>query len=130
MEAVIPTELMVSTKRIHDFDESSNDEGLSTSLDMLEEHREIVTIREVINKQKISKYYDKRVKPMSFRIGDYVRRNNEASWAENTGKLGPNWEGPYEVIRISAIESYILTRLNGERIPRTWHATNLKRCYI
>ncbi|XP_071688247.1 uncharacterized protein [Rutidosis leptorrhynchoides] len=129
-EAVIPVELVVPTKRIRSFNESSNDEGLHANLDILEERREIAAIREAVNKQKISKYYDKHVKPMSFKIGDYVWRNNEASRVENTGKLGPNWEGPYEVIGISATRSYILAGLNGERIPRTWHATNLKRCYI
>ncbi|XP_071740413.1 uncharacterized protein [Rutidosis leptorrhynchoides] len=130
MRSSNPAELMVPTKCIHSFDESSNDEGLHANLDMLEERREIVAIREAINKQKISKYYDKRVKPMSFRVGVYVWRNNEASRAKNTGKLGPNWEGPYEVTGISATGSYMLAGLNGERIPRTWHATNLKRCYI
>ncbi|XP_071740662.1 uncharacterized protein [Rutidosis leptorrhynchoides] len=105
-EAVIPAELVVPTKRIRSFDESSNDESLCANLDMLEEHRVIATIREAITKQKISKYYDKRVKPMSFRVGDYVWRNNEASRAENTGKMGLNWEGPYEVIGISATGFY------------------------
>ncbi|XP_071708713.1 uncharacterized protein [Rutidosis leptorrhynchoides] len=92
-KAVIPSELMVPTKRIRNFDESINDEGLRANVDMLEERREIVSMREAINKQKISKYYDKRVKPMSFRVGDYVWRNNKASRAENTENLGPNWEG-------------------------------------
>ncbi|XP_071727988.1 uncharacterized protein [Rutidosis leptorrhynchoides] len=128
-EAVIPIKLVVPTKRIRSFDESSNEEGLRTNLDMLEECREIAAIREAINKQKISKYYDKRVKPMSFRIKDYVWCNNEASRAESTGKLGPNWEGPYKVIDTSAMGPYILAGINGERVPRTWHATNLKRCY-
>ncbi|XP_071687713.1 uncharacterized protein [Rutidosis leptorrhynchoides] len=127
-ETVISTELIAPTKRIRSFDESSNDEGLRANLDMLEERREIATIREAINKQKISKYYDKRIKPMSFRVGDYVWCNNEASQTENTGKLVLEWEGPYEVIGMSATGSYILAGLNGERIPRTWHATNLKRC--
>ncbi|XP_071718846.1 uncharacterized protein [Rutidosis leptorrhynchoides] len=60
-EAVIPAELMVLIKRIRSFEESSNDEGLRTNLNMLEERREIAAIREAISKQKISKYYDKRV---------------------------------------------------------------------
>ncbi|XP_071741143.1 uncharacterized protein [Rutidosis leptorrhynchoides] len=88
-EAVIPAELLVPTKWILSFSESSNDEGLHANLDMLEECREIASIREAVNKQKISTYYDKRAKPMSSRIGDFVWRNNEASRAENTGKLRP-----------------------------------------
>ncbi|XP_071687920.1 uncharacterized protein [Rutidosis leptorrhynchoides] len=47
-EAVIPAELMVPTKCIRSFDELSNDEGLRGNLDMLEERREIASIREAI----------------------------------------------------------------------------------
>ncbi|XP_071714115.1 uncharacterized protein [Rutidosis leptorrhynchoides] len=129
-EAIIPVEILVPTKRVQSFDESSNHEGLRANLDMLEECREIAAIREAMNKQKISKYYDKHVKPLSFKVAEYVWHNNEASQAEDTGKLGPNWEGPYEIICTSAIGSYILAEVTGRRVPRTWHATNLKRCYI
>ncbi|GJS53320.1 reverse transcriptase domain-containing protein [Tanacetum coccineum] len=38
-----------------------------------------------------------RVRNTSFKPGDLVYRNNEASHAEDGGKLGPKWEGPYEV---------------------------------
>ncbi|XP_071714732.1 uncharacterized protein [Rutidosis leptorrhynchoides] len=129
-EAIIPAEILVPTKRVQSFDESSNGKGLHTNLDMLKEHREIAAIREVMNKKKISKYYDKHVKPLSFKVGEYVWCNNEASRAENTGKLGPNWEGPYEIIGTSATGSYILAEITGERVPRIRHATNLKRYYI
>ncbi|GJT62362.1 hypothetical protein Tco_1005895 [Tanacetum coccineum] len=30
-------------------------------------------------------------------LGDLVYRNNDASRVEDTGKLGPKWEGLYEV---------------------------------
>ncbi|XP_071704450.1 uncharacterized protein [Rutidosis leptorrhynchoides] len=129
-EAIIPVEILVPTQRVQSFDESSNGEGLRANLDILEECREIAAIREAMNKQKISKYYDKRVISLSFKVGEHVWRNNEASRAENTGKLGPNWEGPYEIIYTSATGSYILAEITGERVPRTWHATNLKRFYI
>ncbi|XP_071727764.1 uncharacterized protein [Rutidosis leptorrhynchoides] len=72
------TEILVPTKRVQSFDESSNGEGLRANLDMLEECREIASTRESMNKHKISKYYDKRVKPLSFKVGEYVWRNNEA----------------------------------------------------
>ncbi|XP_071738090.1 uncharacterized protein [Rutidosis leptorrhynchoides] len=89
-KVVIPAKLMVPTKQIRSFNESSNDEGLCANLEVLEERREIATIREAANKQKISKYYDKRVKPMSFRIGNFLWHYNEASRTEHIGKLGPN----------------------------------------
>ncbi|XP_071719461.1 uncharacterized protein [Rutidosis leptorrhynchoides] len=114
-EAIIPAEILVPTKRVQSFDESSNCEGLRANLDMLEEHGEIASIREAMNKHKISKYYDKRVKPLSFKKGEYVWRNNEASRAKNTGKFEPNWEGPYEIIGTSTTGSYILAEITGER---------------
>ncbi|XP_071728669.1 uncharacterized protein [Rutidosis leptorrhynchoides] len=88
--AIIPAEILVPTKRVQNFDESSNGEGLRANLDMLEERREITAIREAMNKHKISKYYDKRIKPLSFKVGEYVWRNNEASRAERIlESLGP-----------------------------------------
>ncbi|GKB15526.1 hypothetical protein Tco_0849449 [Tanacetum coccineum] len=48
-------------------------------------------------KLKMPKYYNARVRGVTFRPGDFVYRSNEASHAMDGGKLGPKWEGPYEV---------------------------------
>ncbi|XP_071729066.1 uncharacterized protein [Rutidosis leptorrhynchoides] len=61
--------------------------GLKENLDLLEERRDAAAIREASNKQKISKYYNQRVKERTFRLGDFVWRNNNASRVKNTGKL-------------------------------------------
>nr|GFC39910.1 reverse transcriptase domain-containing protein [Tanacetum cinerariifolium] len=37
------------------------------------------------------------VRGVTFRHGDFVYRSNDASHAVDGGKLGPKWEGPYEV---------------------------------
>ncbi|GJX30248.1 reverse transcriptase domain-containing protein [Tanacetum coccineum] len=47
--------------------------------------------------EKDEKYYNSRVRGTSFKPGDMVYRSNEASHAKDEGKLGPKWEGPYEV---------------------------------
>ncbi|GJW00460.1 hypothetical protein Tco_1555711 [Tanacetum coccineum] len=65
----------------------------------IRERRETATIREAKYKKKVEQYYNKRVWPMSFKVGDFVYMRNEASCVENQGKLGPNWEGPYRVIK-------------------------------
>ena len=63
----------------------------------MEERRERAAIREAKAKSKMKKYYDAKVRSTSFRPGNFVYRANDASHAEDTGKLGPKWEGPYEV---------------------------------
>ncbi|GJV71672.1 putative ribonuclease H-like domain-containing protein [Tanacetum coccineum] len=100
---------------------------LRLNLDLLEERREIAAIREARYKQHVEKYYNKKVRHVQFQVGEFVLRKNKASKAANTGKLGPTWEGPYKVIHAFQSGAYKLSNMDGEEIPRTWHACNLRR---
>ncbi|GJR24188.1 reverse transcriptase domain-containing protein [Tanacetum coccineum] len=55
---------------------------------------------------------------------------NEASHARDEGKLGPKWEGQYEVKESLGKGAYKLKDCKGNEIPRTWNICNLKKCYI
>ena len=100
------------------------------NLDLLEERREIASIREATYKQKLEKYYNSRVRPSSFKPGEYVLRLNSASKAEYQGKLGPTWEGPYVVAEAYGNGAYKLATIFGEEVDRTWNGTNLRKFYI
>ncbi|GJZ41904.1 reverse transcriptase domain-containing protein [Tanacetum coccineum] len=102
-----------------------NKEEMQLNLDLIQEIRETAAIREPKYKKKVKQYYKKRVRPISFRVEDFVYRRNEASWVENQGKLGPNWEGPYRVIEAYDNGSYKLCTMNDREVPCTWHAINL-----
>nr|GFC10479.1 hypothetical protein [Tanacetum cinerariifolium] len=67
---VIPAEIGMPTYRTTAVDVVNNNEELRLNLDLLEERRELAAINEV---------------------------SNDASHAAAGGKLGPKWEGPYEV---------------------------------
>ncbi|GJT03267.1 hypothetical protein Tco_0824436 [Tanacetum coccineum] len=56
---------------------AQNDEALKLNLDLLEEKREQAAIREARSKAK----------------------NNDANHTKDGGKLGPKWEGPYQVTK-------------------------------
>nr|GEW61951.1 reverse transcriptase domain-containing protein [Tanacetum cinerariifolium] len=96
-EAVIPAEIGMPTLRTAKVDLIQNNEPLEINLDLLEERREQAAICEAKSKAKMERYYNSKVQNISFKQGDLVYRNNDASRAEDTGKLGPKWEGPYEV---------------------------------
>jgi hypothetical protein len=96
----------------------------------LEERRERAAIREEKAKSRMKKYYDAKVRSTSFRPGDFVYRENDSSRAEDTGKLGPKWEGPYEVIEALGNGAYKLRDKDGNELQRTWNVRNLKRCYL
>ncbi|XP_071717825.1 uncharacterized protein [Rutidosis leptorrhynchoides] len=97
-EAVLPVEIQVLTERTTNNENS--EENLRVNLDLLEERREAAVIREASYKRMIEGYYNKRVKPSTFKVGEYVLRLNSASKVEYEGKLGPNWEGPYVITQV------------------------------
>nr|GFB96933.1 reverse transcriptase domain-containing protein [Tanacetum cinerariifolium] len=88
-EAVIPAEIGMPTLRTSKVDLVGNNEALEIKLDLLEERREEAAIREAKSKAKMEKYYNLKVRNTSFKPGDLVYHNNDASRVEDTGKLGP-----------------------------------------
>nr|GEV85539.1 leaf rust 10 disease-resistance locus receptor-like protein kinase-like 1.2 [Tanacetum cinerariifolium] len=129
-EAVIPTEIEMPTYRTAAVDMVSNDEELRLNLDLLEERRERAAICKAKAKSKMTKYYNARDRGVAFKPGDFVYRSNDASHAVAGGKLGPKWEGPYEVTETLGNGAYKLRSMDGTILPRTWNIANLKRCYL
>nr|GEY74516.1 reverse transcriptase domain-containing protein [Tanacetum cinerariifolium] len=96
-ESDIPTEIGMPIYRTAAVDVVNNDEELRLNLDLLEERRERAAVCEARAKSKMMKYYNARVRGVAFKPDDSVYRSNDASHAVASGKLGPKWEGPYEV---------------------------------
>src|ERR1043165_7215090 len=88
-EAVIPTEVTNPSPRVLLAESIDNDKELRMNLDFLDERRDSAHVREAAYKRQLEKYYNARVKEQTFRVGDFVFRNNEASNAEKPGKLAP-----------------------------------------
>ncbi|GKC23560.1 hypothetical protein Tco_1025710, partial [Tanacetum coccineum] len=78
-EAFIPIEISMETERVKDFEARKNDKRHREDLDILEERGEIAFNREAHYKQKLERYYNKRVWPSTFKPGTYVLRLNSAS---------------------------------------------------
>ncbi|GJS42317.1 hypothetical protein Tco_1094047 [Tanacetum coccineum] len=60
---VIPIEISVEIKRVQDFDPKENEKGRREDLDILEEKREIASIKEVHYTQKLECYITRMLKP-------------------------------------------------------------------
>nr|GEU35809.1 reverse transcriptase domain-containing protein [Tanacetum cinerariifolium] len=129
-KVVIPAEIGIPTLRTAKVDLVQNNEALEINLDLLEEQREQAAIRKEKSKAKMEKYYNSKAPNTTFKPGDLVYRNNDARRAKDTGKLGPKWEGPYEVTKALEKGAYTLRDRDGKQLPRTWNVSNLKKCYI
>ncbi|GJT19891.1 hypothetical protein Tco_0878597 [Tanacetum coccineum] len=92
--------------------------------------REEAAIREAKSKAKMEKYYNSKVRSTSFKPGDLVYRNNDASRAEDTGNLGHKWEGSYEVTKALGKGVYKLRDRDRKQLPQTLNVNNLKKCNI
>nr|GEV68733.1 reverse transcriptase domain-containing protein [Tanacetum cinerariifolium] len=71
-EAVIPVEIGIPTYRTLMIREGYNEEEILLNLDLLQEMRETTAVREARYKTKMKQYYNKKVRPSSFRLGEFV----------------------------------------------------------
>ena len=125
---MIPVEVgMASTKQIA-FSEEGNDDKLQLSLECLDEVRDKASSRMAEYQWKMAEYYNKRVKLRQLDIGDLVLRKVTTATKDLTQeKLGPTWEGPYQVVHYSLRGSYHLETLDGRRLFRPWNIEHLKK---
>ncbi|KAK2997706.1 hypothetical protein RJ639_026586 [Escallonia herrerae] len=129
-EALLPVEVGLPTVRVLQFSEAENEENLRGNLDLLDDVRAQALDRMISTKQRVARFYNRRVRMRIFRVGDLVLRKLEVSDPKATGgKLSPNWEGPYKISKVLRPGAYSLETLSGEAIPRTWNADNLRQYY-
>ena len=80
--------------------------------------------------QKLKQGYDANVKLMPLALENLVLRKvvgaaKNPSW----GKLGPNWEGSFQITSAVGIRAYYLEDLDEKAVPRPWNVNHLKRYY-
>jgi hypothetical protein len=83
-----------------------------------------------INKyqDKIAKWRDIKVRLKNIKPGNLVLRR--IANPETVGKLQLKWEGPFLVVSSSRLGSYRLRDMEGNDIPRSWNADELRRYYV
>ena len=129
-EAVIPLEIGLPTLRTSEWEPTRNDQAQSQALDLLEERREQTMIRLASYQQQLKKGYNKNVRPRSFQQGDLVLRKVLGNTNDpNDGKLGLNWEGPYQVRSVTGVGAYHLEDLTSVPLLRPWNVNNLRKYF-
>ena len=129
-EAVIPVEIGSVSYRVEHYNPGLNEEGMRLHLDLLQEKRDEAQITMAAYQQKAAKYFNKRVKHRNFKVGDWVLRKVTVATRDPTeGKLGPTWEGPYQVVECHRQGAYHLRRADGKPLPRPWNAEHLNKYY-
>ena len=126
-EAVLPVEIGSESLRVHHFS-AENERLMRESLDFLDEVIDSARDRMAAYKQRISKFYNRRVHARPLKIGDLVLRNAAAVQKGRIhGKLSAAWEGPYEICDELQPGTYRLRQLDGTELKNHWNADVLKK---
>ena len=129
-EVVALVEIELKSPRVELASVEHNEEALRLNLDLLDEKREQVLKRTEDYRRKMTRYYDRKVKPKSYKPGDLVLKKLMPARKDLAhGKLGPNWEGPYIVSRVVRPGNYKLHTEEGKILPHSWNSEHLKRFY-
>ena len=129
-EAVAPVEVGIKSPRVEFENNERNEEILCLNLDLLEEKHEQALRRAKDYQQKTTRYYDKRVRPNSFKTDDLVLKKLLLARKDPThGKLGPNWAGPYIISRVIRPGNYELQTAEGKTLHHSLNAEHLKRFF-
>nr|KYP64506.1 hypothetical protein KK1_019106 [Cajanus cajan] len=127
---MIPVEVGEPSFRRTHFHEESNDDAIRAELDVVEEVREKSQVIVEACKQRMTRWFNSKLKPRNFQRGDLVwRSTGSARRSLIEGKLAANWDGPFRVRHSLNNGSYKLEELFGKVIPRTWNSTHLKTYY-
>ncbi|KAK0593633.1 hypothetical protein LWI29_020599 [Acer saccharum] len=130
-EAVIPTETRLSTARSENPDDEQNNLELSFELDHLDEKRDRAALRIQSYQQQVARHYNKKVRTRVFKLHDWVLRRVFQNMKEECAeKLGPTWEGPYQITDVVGRGAYKLRGLDGRELHNSWNALHLKQYHF
>ncbi|XP_070023224.1 uncharacterized protein [Nicotiana sylvestris] len=132
-EAVIPAEVEIPSLRIIQEAELDNAEwvkSLYKQLALIDGKRMNVVCHGQLYQNRMSRDFNKRVKPRQFILGQLVLMKIFPHQDEAKGKFSPNWQGPYMVHRVLTRGALILTEMDGEVWPKPINSDALKRYYV
>nr|XP_016515066.1 PREDICTED: uncharacterized protein LOC107831785 [Nicotiana tabacum] len=126
-DAVIPIEDGEPSLRYSNESGTDNDESRLQDVDEVEKRRDMAHVRMVAQKQQVERYYNKRAKVRSLKVGDYIlKAKTQASKDPNEGKLETNWDRPYKIIAVANKGVFHLETMEGKLLKNNWNIAHLK----
>ncbi|PKA60538.1 hypothetical protein AXF42_Ash017944 [Apostasia shenzhenica] len=109
---------------------NENDNSRWVDFDLLEQRRQLATLKHLEHKRRVERYFNRRVNPRDFTQGDLVLKWRLLAGSNlEVPKLEHNWEGPYIVHEIAGPNVYYLMTSKGIQLPKMWSGDDLKKFY-
>ena len=131
-DSVLPVEINLMSVRVQRQNELPTQDYWSMmfdELDQLDEERLLACENIIRQKEKVAKFYNKKVKAKVFSEGDLV-------WkvilpldikSKTLGKWSPNWQGPFKVVKVLSNNSYMIEEVGGLRLIKSINGKYLKK---
>ncbi|XP_070025015.1 uncharacterized protein [Nicotiana sylvestris] len=133
IEAVIPTEVEIPSVRIIQEAELDDTEWVKSrydQLDLIDRKRMNTICYGQLYKNRMSRAFNKTVKPRQFALGQLVLKKSFPYQDEAKGNFSPNWKGPYMVYRVLTRGALILAEMDREVWPKPINSDAVKRYYM
>ncbi|XP_026396218.1 uncharacterized protein K02A2.6-like [Papaver somniferum] len=126
VEAVITTEIIMTTTKTEAWEKNLTADMMLERLNDLEDRRETTLQRMENYQRRLEREYNKKIKLRNFVEGQYVLRTipqyqQEQRW----GKFAPTWGGSFIIHDIAGNGFYYLRNLKGEVLRHPWNAKYL-----
>ena len=121
-EAVLPVEVNLDAYRLAKQNDLSAIDYYNSMMDNIDEvtDKRMKALKEIEkDKLRVARAYNKKVKDKYFQVGDLVWKTILPLGMKSNkfGKWLPSWEGPYKIIKVIFRNSYMITTLQGDRLP-------------
>ncbi|XP_070014099.1 uncharacterized protein [Nicotiana sylvestris] len=129
-DAVTPTEVEIPSLKIIQEAELSDAEWIRSryeQLALIDGKRMNAVCHDQLYQNRMSRAFNKRVKPRQFAPGQLVLKKIFPHQDEAKGKFSPNWQGPYMVHRVLIGGTLILAEMDGEAWPKPINSKAVKR---
>ncbi|XP_070017525.1 uncharacterized protein [Nicotiana sylvestris] len=131
-DAVIPVEVEIPSLRIIQEAELSDAEWIKSSyeqLALIDGNRMNAVCHDQHYQNRMSRSFNKRVKPRQFAPGQLVIKKIFPHQDEAKKKFPPNWQDPYMVHRVLTGGALILAKMDREIWPKPINSDAVKRYY-
>ncbi|XP_049405250.1 uncharacterized protein LOC125868702 [Solanum stenotomum] len=132
-EAVIPAEVEIPSLRIIQevgLDDAKWIRSRHEQLMLIDEKRMDAVCHGQLYQNRMTKAFDKNVRPRQFTSGQLVLKKIFPHQGEAKGKFAPNWQGPYMVHRVLSGGAVILAEMDGRVSTKPINSDVIKKYYI
>ena len=99
-------------------------------LTLLDEKRMAAVYHSQCYQKRISRSFNKMVRPRQFKEGDLVLKKILSIQEEAKGKFAPNYHGLFIVKKVLSGRALILAEMDGEDFPQPLNADVIKHYYV